>query len=152
PADTVVAGHGYSANIIASDPDMLDVLSIFSDDLPEWLTITDHGDGTATISTDSVPDLESLLGKHTFLLKASDGTATIDTLRELIVTIGTGITDWQLAKVKFYPNPTHGKLNGEFDRMPAKETLLQVFNQLGQKVAIRRIDQQNSEIDLSEHP
>lgn len=152
PADTVVVGHGYFANIIASDPDMLDVLSIFSDDLPEWLTITDHGDGTATISTDSVPDLESLLGKHTFLLKASDGTATIDTLMELIVTIGTGITDWQLAKVKFYPNPTHGKLNVEFDRMPAKETLLQVFNQLGQKVAIRRIDQQNSEIDLSEHP
>ena len=152
PVDTVMAGNEFSANIKVSDPDMLDVLSIYSDDLPEWLVITDYGDGTATISADSVPDLESLLGTHTFLLKASDGTVSIDTLMELTITIGTGITDWQLSMLRIYPNPTSGIVNLDFDHLPAMGTLLQVFNQLGQTIAIRQIDQQNSVIDLSEHP
>lgn len=152
PADTAFVGHNFSAPLKIADPDQLDVLSIFSDELPEWLVITDHGDGTATISTDSVPRLESLLGTHSFIVKASDGTATIDTLVKLTITIKTGIADWKLAKLSIYPNPTSGIVHLDFNRLPAIGTLLQVYNQLGQTIAIRQIDEQNSSIDLSAHP
>jgi hypothetical protein len=51
-----------------------------------------------------------------------------------------------------YPNPTGGIVHIDFDRLPAMGTLLQVYNQLGQTIAFRQIDQQNSVIDLSAHP
>ena len=37
----------YTYNIFATDPDDGDTLSISAELLPEWLTLTDHGDGTA---------------------------------------------------------------------------------------------------------
>lgn len=152
PEGNAFVGSEFSADIKISDPDVLDILTISADNLPEWLAISDHGDGTATISTDSVPRLESLLGTHTFTLKASDGTATIDTLMTLTITIKTGIADWQLVRLSVYPNPTSGKVHLDFDRLPAVGTLLQVYNQLGQTIAIRQIGEQNSVIDLSAHP
>lgn len=152
PADTAFVGNEFSATIKVSDIDKLDVLSIFSDNLPEWMMIEDHGDGTATIFTDSVPRAESLLGTHTFNLKVSDGTATIDTLMKLTVTIKTGIADLQLTEFSVYPNPTSGIVHLDFSRLPALGTLLQVYNQLGQIITIKHIDRYNSILDLSAHP
>lgn len=152
PADTAFVGKEFSATIKVSDTDKLDVVSIFSDELPEWMIIDDHGDGTATIFIDSVPRVESLLGTHTFILKASDGTATIDTLMKLTVTINTGVADWQLSGLRVYPNPTSGIVHLDFSRLPAVGSLLQVYNQLGQTIAIQQINKQNSVLDLSAHP
>lgn len=151
-ADTAFVGKEFSATIKVSDTDKLDALSIFSDDLPEWMMIEDHGDGTATIYTDSVPRLESLLGTHTFILKASDGTATIDTLMKLTITIKTGFADWKLSDLSVYPNPTSGIVHLDFSSLPTPGTQLQVYNQLGQTIAVKYIDKQNSTIDLSAHP
>ena len=42
--------------------------------LPTWLTLTDHGDGTATLSgTPGAADA----GSHSVILQATDGTATV---------------------------------------------------------------------------
>ncbi|TVR14485.1 MAG: DUF2341 domain-containing protein, partial [Planctomycetota bacterium] len=51
PTTQAAAGQAYSYALTASDPDTdLDQLQWHSHDLPSWLSLTDHGDGTATLS------------------------------------------------------------------------------------------------------
>ncbi len=59
----------YSYTIATTDPDG-DPLSISASTLPAWLTFTDNGDGTATLSgTPTNADV----GNHNVVLEASDG-------------------------------------------------------------------------------
>ncbi len=152
PSEPANVGYGYSSSIKVSDPDKLDVISISSDDLPDWLTLTDNGDGTAKLESEMIPRDESLIGTHSFVLKASDGTVTIETTVELTVTVGTGITDLVLNAVKFYPNPTTGVLNVDFNSMPENSTKIQVYNQLGQLVRTMENVYQSNQLNLSGNP
>lgn len=71
PATSVNAGESYSYQITVADADLPygDQLSIISSALPSWLTLTDHGNGTATLSgTPSVADA----GNHSIHLDAED--------------------------------------------------------------------------------
>src|SRR5690606_7901501 len=77
PADSAFVGYKYSAAISVSDPDLIDLISIYSDDLPDWLVLTDNGNATATLSTDSFLRMEDLLGTDAFVIKATDRTVTI---------------------------------------------------------------------------
>jgi hypothetical protein len=154
PVEDVTAdiGYGFSATVSVDDPDALDDLTIFADALPEWMTLTDNGDGTATLASDSIPRVESLLGEHTFTIKASDGTVTVETTVKLIITVKVGISDFEFASLKVYPNPTSGLVNIEFNSLHEKETKVQVYNQLGQRILIQQAVDQNMELDLSSNP
>lgn len=50
PLTSVNEDELYQYDIVASDPDVGDVMSITSDPLPAWLVLIDNGDGTATLS------------------------------------------------------------------------------------------------------
>ncbi|WP_372947624.1 PKD domain-containing protein [Mariniphaga sp.] len=154
PVENVTAdiGYGFSATVSATDPDALDDLTIFADDLPEWMTLTDNGDGTATLASDSIPRVESLLGEHTFTLKASDGVETVETSLTLNITVKVGINDIEFASLKVYPNPTNGLVNIQFETLPENGTKVQVFNQLGQNVLFKQVDGLTTQIDLSANP
>jgi hypothetical protein len=153
PADSAFVGHEYSVAINVTDPDMMDSIVIFSDDLPGWLVLKDNGDGTAVLQTDSVPRDENLIGTHIFVIKATDGTATIETTITLTITIKTGISDHVLlSAVKFYPNPTTGLINVEFNSFPEIGTTIQVFNQLGQIVQTKQANSQINQLNLSNNP
>lgn len=152
PVDVAFIGYEYSSEIKVTDPDLLDKISITSTDLPSWLILTDKGNGTATLATDSIPRQTSLLGKHTYAIKATDGTVIINATVELTITIKTGIADLTLSAVKFYPNPTNGLVNVEFNSLPEMGTTIQVFNQLGQSVMIRKADAQTNQLNLSTSP
>ncbi len=152
PADIAFVGYEYLSEIKVIDADLLDKITITSDNLPSWLILIDIGNGTAMLSTDSIPRLESVLGTYTLTIKASDGTITIDETIELTITVKTGIEDLTLSAVKFYPNPTSGKVNVEFNSFPDKGTTIQVFNQLGQSVMIRKADSQINQLDLLPNP
>jgi hypothetical protein len=153
PADSAFVGHEYSAAIIVSDPDMMDSITIFSEDLPDWLILIDNGDGTAELKTDSVPRDENLIGTHIFVIKATDGNATIETTITLTITIKTGLSDdVLLSAVKFYPNPTTGLVNVEFNSFPEIGTTIQVFNQLGQIVQTKQANSQINQLNLSNNP
>jgi hypothetical protein len=59
---SVVAGHPFSYNITTTDPDLPygDAVEVEDDVLPAWLTLTDNGNGTATLSgTPAVADAGS---------------------------------------------------------------------------------------------
>ena len=64
----------FSFAIAASDPDG-DPLSISASGLPSWASLTDHGDGTATISSRGVPD--DALGSFSVIVSVRDGQATV---------------------------------------------------------------------------
>ncbi|MEW5830809.1 MAG: clostripain-related cysteine peptidase [Chloroflexota bacterium] len=69
PVLAATVGSAYTYNVTASDPDG-DPLSITAPTLPSWLTLTDHGNGTATLTgTPSTADL----GANPVTLEADDG-------------------------------------------------------------------------------
>lgn len=59
----------YSYSIQATDANA-NALAITATGLPDWLTLTDHGDGTATLS--GMP-IDSLASSHAITLSVSDG-------------------------------------------------------------------------------
>jgi hypothetical protein len=153
PADSAFVGHEYSAAIGVADTDKLDTITIFSENLPDWLMLNDNGDGTAELKTDSVPRNENLIGTHTFVIKATDGTTTIETSITLTITVKTGISDDVfLNDVKFYPNPTNGLVNVEFNSTPEIGTTIHVFNQFGQIVKTKQASSQINQVKLSNNP
>jgi hypothetical protein len=64
----------FSFAIAASDPDG-DPLAISVNGLSLWATLTDHGDGTATISSGGVPD--DVLGSFSAIVSVNDGQSTV---------------------------------------------------------------------------
>ncbi len=63
----------YTYDIVTNDPDAGTTLTFTSTNLPVWLTLTDHGDGTATLSgTPGNGDV----GSHNISLEVSDGSLT----------------------------------------------------------------------------
>jgi hypothetical protein len=70
----------------------------------------------------------------------------------LTITVQTGIADISLNAIKFYPNPTNGLVNVEFNSLPEQGTTIQVFNQLGQSVMIRKADAQTNQLNLTTNP
>ncbi len=69
PITTGVVGENYSYNITATDPDG-DNLTITATEKPEWLTLTDNGNGNAVLS--GTPDD---VGEYNVSLKVDDGWA-----------------------------------------------------------------------------
>ncbi len=65
-----IQGTEYTYNIVVTDPDAGDSLTITPGNLPDWLTFADNGDGTATLT--GTPD-ETDIGTPEIVLTVSDG-------------------------------------------------------------------------------
>jgi len=86
PVTDATAGTSYTYEVAASDPDAGDTLAITAPTLPAWLTLTDNGDGTATL-TGTPADGD--VGNHTVSLAVSDGTDSATQNFTLAVAGGT---------------------------------------------------------------
>ncbi len=69
---STVSKSPYAYNVTTSDPDP-DTWTITAPTKPAWLTLTDNGDGTATLSGTPV---KVDIGTHPVVLEVSDGSAT----------------------------------------------------------------------------
>ena len=69
-------GSAYTYNIVIDDPDLGDNLTITAPTLPDWLTLTDNGDGTATLR--GTPGNDEV-GNHTIELQVKDAGGAVDT-------------------------------------------------------------------------
>ncbi|MGN6647811.1 MAG: T9SS type A sorting domain-containing protein [Cytophaga sp.] len=71
PVTSVVVNHPYSYTITGLDPDLPygDSLEVISSSTPSWLTFTDNGDGTGTLT--GTPGLADI-GTHTVTLYLED--------------------------------------------------------------------------------
>jgi uncharacterized delta-60 repeat protein len=78
----------YTYNIVVDDPDVGDSLTITGTTLPSWLTLTDNGDGTATLTGTPTNDE---VGGHTIELEVADADGAVDT-QNFTVTV-TNVND-----------------------------------------------------------
>ena len=69
PVPTAEVGETYTYLLTVEDDDAGEVLTITAVTLPGWLTFTDHGDGTATIT--GIP-AEAQLGNHQVIIDVTD--------------------------------------------------------------------------------
>ena len=74
PVASATAGSEYSYAIEAADPDEGDTLTITAPTVPAWLSLTDNGDGTATLS--GTPG-EDDVGSHEVVLQVSDAAGAV---------------------------------------------------------------------------
>ena len=75
PVTSAVEDTVYTYNITVTDPDAGAVLTISAPTLPAWLTITDHGNGTATLT--GTPT-NSNVGIHNVTLRVNDTVVDVD--------------------------------------------------------------------------
>ncbi|MFA4857721.1 MAG: tandem-95 repeat protein [Candidatus Margulisiibacteriota bacterium] len=75
----------YAATVTADDVDAGDTLRIGSDGLPSWLTLTDNGDKTATISGTAPSVSEDTA--YSFYITLRDGSNTATVSRQFTVTV-----------------------------------------------------------------
>ena len=74
PVDTAYEDLEYVYDIVVYDPDEEDVVTITTNVLPTWLSFTDHGDGTATLS--GTPTNDDVGTYQVTLTVADDSSAT----------------------------------------------------------------------------
>jgi hypothetical protein len=66
---SVTAGTSYSYTVATNDPDTGDTRTITATTLPSWLTLTDNGNGTATLA--GTPQTANV-GNHNVVLRVAD--------------------------------------------------------------------------------
>ena len=76
PVTNAADGELYQYNIVASDPDASDQLTFTVTNLPEWLTLTDNNNKTATLS--GTPSNQEV-GTHDVALRVTDAVGANDT-------------------------------------------------------------------------
>ncbi|MCP4697312.1 MAG: hypothetical protein GY862_10735, partial [Gammaproteobacteria bacterium] len=72
---SVLEDTTYTYNITASDPDAGDTLALSAQTKPAWLSFSDGGSGSGTL-TGTPTDTE--VGSHSVTLRVNDGTADVD--------------------------------------------------------------------------
>ncbi|MEM7802533.1 MAG: putative Ig domain-containing protein, partial [Chloroflexota bacterium] len=71
PSSSANTGQEYEYEIKVTDRNVSDLLTISASGLPSWLALTDHGDGTATLSGSPI---KLDVGTSTILIEARDDT------------------------------------------------------------------------------
>lgn len=111
PETDIEAGVKYSYSIVTEDKDEMPTLSITTIDLPDWLELTDHGDGTATLegtpAEENMEDQEiSLYVSDAVQTNATKQAFTLTKMEESQV---TGIAK-NIIGAQIFPNPTDDAL------------------------------------------
>jgi hypothetical protein len=131
PVKTARAGEAYSYTITFQDIDADDELQLTAVK-PDWLTLTNNGDGTATLS--GTPSNDHA-GANNVKLTLSDGTVSDEQSFTITVQEGVGISDESVGLlVKLYPNPSEGKFNLELGDGFKGKTSVRVYNLQGQVI------------------
>jgi len=149
PMDTAYLGMSYQGLIEAFDADKYDTLRFSYADLPSWLTFTDNGDGTAELSTDTIPYIDAFQGLWEFAIQVSDGSVIADTTITLFVTFYTDINQMNLSAFKVFPNPASDWLHIQFENNSPENRIMRFYTSNGILVKQKAIPFGKSEIDIS---
>jgi probable HAF family extracellular repeat protein/VCBS repeat-containing protein len=101
----------YEYRIMVEDADG-DAVSISGVTVPDWLDLTDNGDGTGVLAGTPTP---VDLGEHEVVLAAGDGIA--ETEQRFTITVDDG-NDAPIARNDDYPLDEGGRLDGVAGRVP----------------------------------
>ncbi len=84
---TAIQDQNYTYNIITTDTDSTDTLTITASTLPKWLDFIDNGNRTAILS--GIPQLLDV-GEHPVVLNLTDGQTNIE--QHFVITVSPGTT------------------------------------------------------------
>lgn len=108
-------------------------ITVASENLPAWLTLTDNGDGTAQLN--GQPE-EGDVGQHSITLTAEDESGnTADQTFDLTVDIQNTIGDLAVENsLSIYPNPVQTMGNVGFDLDENATVSISLFNVIGEEM------------------
>jgi hypothetical protein len=142
PDTLATTGEIYNYEIFVADPDPFDTISIIAEEIPDWLIISDNGNGTASLS--GTPDQP---GIFEVMLKASDGLS--DTIQEFIIdAITVYIPEANNSNILIYPTIFSDNIFVEID----KEAELNIYSSTGKHIKQIHLNDDRNEIDLSAVP
>ncbi|WP_346857496.1 T9SS type A sorting domain-containing protein [uncultured Draconibacterium sp.] len=150
PADSAFLERAYMGFIEAYDPDLLDALKITAYGMPGWLTMTDHGDGTAELYADSIPGVDGIKGDWDIVLQISDGYISVDTSFTLHVGVVTFSNKIELPSFMIFPNPSNEWITIQFDKPLNKGSILRFYTASGVLVREELIVDKILNYDVSE--
>ena len=107
PITTATAGQNYTYNITTYDADG-DNLSFSAPVKPAWLTLSDNGNGTATLT--GTPQ-NSDAGDNLVSINVSDGTGSVNQDFTIVVTSTESVNLLNSKEISIYPNPTINTVN-----------------------------------------
>ena len=115
-----------------------------------WCTVTSFGSGNGTILaeyTENISDQPRIATIH----------VKVDTLLERIVTVNQskstiGIEDLSESAVRIYPNPASSILHIQFDGIPNGQSILTIWNILGETLITMPIRSDEVMVDISVLP
>lgn len=142
PVTEITAGTQYTYTITTEDPDLEDVLQIeLSETAPDWLSLTDHSDGTATLSGDPS---SSDIGNYEILISLTDGLIAQPVTQTFTLSVVTGIFDPEnRSLICIYPNPADQFIHVPLGTLHG-EVKLEIFSVLGEKVFNRILENPGS--------
>jgi hypothetical protein len=106
PVDTARVTEEYTYLLEVSDPDPYDVITFSAEQIPDWLTLTDNGDGTAFLQ--GIPQYP---GADSVIIKASDGMVEISQEFEISIDESTTISEPSEIIFSMHPNPFKDGIN-----------------------------------------
>ncbi|MEA3443358.1 MAG: T9SS type A sorting domain-containing protein, partial [Bacteroidota bacterium] len=126
-----VKGTPYSYTLTTYDADG-DNVDLFSVTLPTWLTFTNNGNGTGTLSgTPTANDIYT----HQVIISANDGNGFTPHPFEIKVEAIVGISDIASPRqFNIYPNPTNGITNISYSLNKNSNVKFTIYNSLGEIV------------------
>lgn len=132
----------YQYEIETTDPDPYDSLTIIDEQIPEWLSLMDYGDGTALLS--GTPDET---GMYLVKLKLSDGME--DKYQQFVITVHlpTVVAEKGENEPRIYPNPVKDQLIIEVSDMAE----LSILSISGEIIFNARVKKQQT-FDFSTYP
>ncbi len=138
--DNAIAGAEYSFELVSTDADG-DELTYNATELPEWLTLEDNNDGTASLFGTPTSDN---LGEVSIAIELSDGLHTVNKNMAMEVTNTTGIVE-NNAELVMYPNPAQTTVTLE----NVAKAQLTIYNAVGAVVYEKAAMNATENIDIS---
>lgn len=129
PVLEATRGEVYLYNVTAEDADPDDILVIASTELPQWLSLTDHGDGTATLTgTPGAADP----GSSDVVLTLTDQVISSPVQQSFTISVVTGISELQdQTGMEIYPNPASDQLRIMITNHQGKDGLIRIVDMTG---------------------
>lgn len=129
----------YTYAVVVDEPDG-DAVTLSAPEHPDWMTFTDHGDGTATLRGTPTP---ADTGTYQVVIRADDGLLPAEQRFTLVVTTPTGVSAEALPRASVpwldqnYPNPfaTTTTIAFEVPSGLRGRTVLEVYDLQGRRVA-----------------
>jgi hypothetical protein len=130
--DSATCDIQYEAILLAQDAQG-DALNFIAESIPQWLTLTDNSDGSATLV--GLPTRTTAFEHEQIVVSVGDGMFKTTKVINLTVHGINGIPVSRTAtQMSVYPNPSEGKSTLTYHLLKGNRVVVEILNLNGQKV------------------